>query len=65
MLDGPEACLAPLIIPYAELCIKDELYLRKFFESEYETLVAETGFDDIDRSALLSNIYLLLPDLSV
>ena len=33
--------------------IKDELYLRKFFEQEYENIVAETGFEDIDKKTFV------------
>ena len=36
-----------------QLSIKDELYLRKFFEQEYENIVAETGFEDIDKKMFI------------
>ena len=33
--------------------IMEELYIRKFFEKEYENIVAETGFEDIDKKTFV------------
>lgn len=33
--------------------IKDELYLRKYFEEEYEDVAAELGYEDIDKKTFV------------